>query len=88
MKYKLVKWQKDYIEELLASYRKYPEFYYGDEKVCMLVEYLKYEIQKFIDEELPEDEICEVCERYDVNGVEIKNKLLKILEKFKHGREV
>ena len=40
----------------------------------------KKKIEEFIKEELPDDEICSFCDRYDVNGVEIKEKLQKLLE--------
>lgn len=40
----------------------------------------KDKIRKIINEELPDDEICEVCGNYDVNGVVIKQKLIKVLE--------
>lgn len=41
---------------------------------------LKDKIREIINEELPDDEICKVCEKYDVNGVVIKQKLIKVLE--------
>ncbi len=40
----------------------------------------KDKIREIINEDLPDDEICEVCEKYDVNGVVIKQKLIKVLE--------
>lgn len=40
----------------------------------------KDKIKKFIDEELPGEEICKSCDIYDVNGVSLKEKLEKILE--------
>lgn len=40
----------------------------------------KDKIRKFIKEELPDDETCECCDNYDVNGVLIKQKLMKVLE--------
>ena len=39
----------------------------------------KDKIRKFIKEELPEEEICNTCEIYDVNGIDIKEKIEKIL---------
>lgn len=41
---------------------------------------VKDKIKEIIKEELPDDEICEACEIYDVNGVVIKQKLIKLLE--------
>ena len=41
----------------------------------------KDKIKEFIKEELPDDEICECCNIYDVNGIELKLKLQSLLEK-------
>lgn len=41
---------------------------------------VKDKIKDFIEEELPSDEACEGCDFYDVNGIEIKRKLEKILK--------
>ena len=41
---------------------------------------LKDKIKEIIKEELPDDDICKSCGRYDVNGVVIKQKLIKVLE--------
>ena len=43
----------------------------------------KQTIREFIDRELPDNDICECCEIYDVNGIDIKNKLLGLLERNK-----
>ena len=40
----------------------------------------KDKIREIIIEELPDDDICKSCERYDVNGILIKQKLIKVLE--------
>ena len=40
----------------------------------------KDKIRDFIKSELPDDDICEACETYDVNGVDIKKELKKLLE--------
>lgn len=40
----------------------------------------KDKIKEIIKEELPDDDICKSCGRYDVNGVVIKQKLIKVLE--------
>ena len=40
----------------------------------------KDKIKEIIKEELPDDDICKSCGRYDVNGVVIKQKLIKLLE--------
>ena len=40
----------------------------------------KDKIREIIIEELPDDDICKSCERYDVNGIVIKQKLIKVLE--------
>ena len=39
---------------------------------------LKFYSKNF--EELPDEEICESCEIYDVNGISIKEKLNKLME--------
>lgn len=55
----------------------------------VVLQYIKYdaipkkEIKELIKEELPDDEICVVCDIYDVNGIEIKQKLQKLLEEDK-----
>jgi hypothetical protein len=41
---------------------------------------LNNKILNFINNELPDDEICECCSNYDVNGVRLKNELKKLLE--------
>lgn len=41
---------------------------------------LNNKILNFINNELPDDEICECCSNYDVNGVHLKNELKKLLE--------
>lgn len=43
----------------------------------------KDKIKEIIIEELPDDDICKSCGRYDVNGVVIKQKLIKVLEEEK-----
>lgn len=40
----------------------------------------KSKILNFINNELPDDEICECCSNVDVNGVHLKNELKKLLE--------
>lgn len=40
----------------------------------------KDKITNFIKKELPDDEICTMCDVYDVNGIEVKNKLQELLE--------
>ena len=40
----------------------------------------KEKIKKFIEEELPGEEICKSCETYDVNGISLKKRLEKLLE--------
>ncbi len=42
--------------------------------------YWKDKIRKFIKEELPDDEIMEVCSCYDVNGVSLRRELEKMLK--------
>ena len=42
---------------------------------------LKNNLYKLIEEELPDDEICDCCSNVDVNGVRIKQKLLELLNK-------
>lgn len=39
----------------------------------------KDKIREFIKEELPDDEIMKCCERYDINGIYIREKLEKLL---------
>ena len=39
------------------------------------------EIRKLIEEELPDDELMETCQNVDTNGVEVRKKLEKIIEK-------
>ena len=41
----------------------------------------KSKILNFINNYLPDDEICECCSNYDVNGVYLKDELKKLLEK-------
>ena len=41
---------------------------------------LKNNLYKLIEEELPDDEICDCCSNVDVNRVRIKQKLLELLE--------
>jgi hypothetical protein len=58
----------------------YPEQNEGDndfDRQFVLIR--KDKIKKFIDEELPGEEICKSCDIYDVNGISIKEKLEKIL---------
>lgn len=40
----------------------------------------KSKILNFINNELPDDEICKCCSNVDVNGVYLKNELKKLLE--------
>jgi hypothetical protein len=40
----------------------------------------KSKILDFINNYLPDDEICECCSNYDVNGVYLKNELKKLLK--------
>ena len=59
--------------------------WYWQEEIELILEALKNSIPKnkieeLIKEELPDDKICEVCDIYDVNGVDIRRKLEKILE--------
>lgn len=37
-------------------------------------------IEEFIEKELPDDEICECCNIYDVNGIEIKKALQQLIK--------
>ncbi len=58
-------------DTLIKRYRKVIEMdYVGKDK-----------IKTFMNEELPDDEMCECCEIYDVNGIELKKKLQELLEK-------
>lgn len=51
------------------------------EKQQKEIEELKEGIENIIKNELPDDEICNCCNVFDVNGIEIKEKLQSLLEK-------
>lgn len=75
------------IETLLAEFNRLEDL--EDDKEQLIQENkelkeknkeLNNKILNFINNELPDDEICECCSNYDVNGVRLKNELKKLLE--------
>lgn len=80
--------EMDELEEELLDYKKsYEKLQKENEELrvqgsIILLDYniLKDKIKEIIKEELPDDDICKSCGRYDVNGVVIKQKLIKLLE--------
>lgn len=60
-------------KKIKKDYMKLQAFYFKD--------YIrKDKIREFIEKELPDDEIMECCETYDVNGIRLRKELEEIIK--------
>lgn len=84
--YSLIVELENTIKELMneIEHNKLKKLCFIDEKgniTPLFSEYVeKDKIRKFIKEELPDDEIMECCEMYDVNGIRLRKELEKIIK--------